>query len=162
MHGGVEIKNTYKILLITAAVVVVLDQASKAAVMGNLSQDQIIEVISGFFDLVYFRNPGAAFGIFNEGGLLRKLFLIATSSAALIVIWTLLKQSKDTAVSFGLSLIAGGAVGNLIDRIRFGSVVDFLYFHIGSYYWPAFNIADSAITVGVVIAAFFFYFRHQK
>lgn len=159
MHGGAPIKNL-RLLIITALAVLVIDQASKLVVVHYLWEGEVVEV-AGFFDLVHFRNTGAAFGIFNEGGVARRIFLIATSGAALAVIFFLIKETRDSLVALGLSLVAGGAAGNLIDRVRFGSVVDFLYFHAGPYYWPAFNIADSAISVGVGLSAVFYYFRHN-
>lgn len=159
MHGGDEIKNL-KLLVITALAVLVIDQVSKLIVIHYLWEGEVVEV-AGFFDLVHFRNPGAAFGIFNEGGVARRVFLVATSGAALAVIFFLLRETKDSLVALGLSLVAGGAAGNLIDRVRFGSVVDFLYFHAGTHYWPAFNIADSAITIGVGMSAIFYYLRHH-
>lgn len=152
MPGGAPIAKNLKIVTITALSVIALDQITKYVIMQKLYPAEIINVVSGFFDLVYFMNTGAAFGIFNEGGALRTIFLIGTSAIALIVIGVLIKQSKSPFLTFALSLIAGGAIGNLIDRLRFGSVVDFLYFHAGRWYWPAFNVADTAITVGVAFA----------
>lgn len=162
MHGGAEIKKNLKTILLTALAVTVLDQLTKHLVMRSLDLNQVVETVPGLFDLVYFKNPGAAFGIFNDGGAMRTVFLIATSLVSLVIIGVLMKQSKDALMTFGLSLIAGGAVGNLIDRVRFGSVVDFLYFHIGEYYWPAFNVADSAITVGVALAIASYYFAGRR
>ncbi len=162
MHGGAEIKKNLKTIFSTALAVTVLDQLTKYLVMRSLDLNQVVETVPGLFDLVYFKNPGAAFGIFNDGGTMRTVFLIATSLVSLVVIGVLMKQSKDALMTFGLSLIAGGAVGNLIDRARFGAVVDFLYFHIGEYYWPAFNVADSAITVGVALAIISYYFAGRK
>ncbi len=151
-----------KIILLTALSVTALDQLTKYIVMSSLDLNQVVETVPGLFDLVYFKNPGAAFGIFNDGGVWRTVFLIGTSVASLIVIGALLRQSKDSLMTFALSLIAGGAVGNLIDRVRFGAVVDFLYFHAGEYYWPAFNVADSAITVGVALAIASYYFAGRN
>ncbi|MBI5587637.1 MAG: signal peptidase II [Deltaproteobacteria bacterium] len=151
-------RQNLKMILFTALAVTVFDQLTKHLIMRSLSLNQVVGAIPGLFDIVYFKNPGAAFGIFNDGGVWRTVFLIGTSLVSLVVIGALMKQSKDTLMTFGLSLIAGGAVGNLIDRARFGSVVDFLYFHLGEYYWPAFNVADSAITVGVILA-FISYYR---
>lgn len=162
MHGGAEIKKNLKTIFFTALAVTVLDQLTKHLVMRSLSLNQVVETVPGLFDLVYFKNPGAAFGIFNDGGTMRTVFLIAISLVSLVIIGVLMKQSKDALMTFGLSLIAGGAVGNLIDRARFGSVVDFLYFHIGEYYWPAFNVADSAITVGVALAIASYYFAGRR
>ena len=153
--------KTAKILLPTAAAIIAADQATKAAVVSYLYPLQIVEAIPGLFNLVYFRNTGAAFGLFSGGGILSKLFLVAVTGAALVVLGFLLREAKGTGATFALSLIVGGAIGNLIDRLRFGSVVDFLDFHIGSLHWPAFNVADSAITVGVALTIWFRYFKIQ-
>lgn len=141
------------ILLVTGTVVAVLDQATKLLVAGYLYRNQVIEVIPGLFNLVYYRNTGAAFGVLNNGGTLKVLFLISTSLIALGVITYLVRETKSFILTFALSLVAGGAVGNLIDRLLYGSVIDFLEFYVKGYYWPAFNVADSAITVGVFLAA---------
>ncbi|MFQ5464995.1 MAG: signal peptidase II [Thermodesulfobacteriota bacterium] len=163
MPGGAEITGRLKIAALTAAVVAAADQVSKAAVMVRLLENQLVEVVSGFFNIVYFRNPGAAFGFLGGGwgGTARTVLLIALTAAALIVVGVLLRQARERLLVFSLSLIAGGALGNLVDRVRFGTVVDFLDFHIGRYHWPAFNVADSAITVGVALALFHHFFRHQ-
>lgn len=162
VRGGPDINRKLRILLLTAVPLVIIDQLTKAVVMRSLGLNESVTVINGFFDLVYFRNPGAAFSLFHSGGSLRTIFLIGTSLAALIVIAVLIRQAKDTLGIFSFSLIASGAVGNLIDRARYGEVIDFLYFHIGRYYWPAFNVADSAITTGVVLAFFAFYFQKPE
>ena len=107
-----------------------------------------VEVVPGFFSIVNVANPGAAFGILKGHG---SLALILIAIAALILIAYLLYISTDLTTVFALSLIAGGALGNLIDRIRLAEVVDFLDFYIGRYHWPAFNVADIAITCGVII-----------
>lgn len=162
VHGGAEIKKNLTTIFSTALAVAALDQLTKYIVMRSLALNQAVETVPGLLDLVYFKNPGAAFGIFNDGGVWRTVFLIATSLVSLVVIGVLLRQSKDSLMTFGLSLIAGGAVGNLIDRARFGAVVDFLYFHLGEYYWPAFNVADSAITVGVALAIASYYLAGRR
>lgn len=162
MHGGAEIRQNLKMIIFTAMAVTALDQLTKHLIMRSLGLNQAVVAIPGLFDIVYFKNPGAAFGIFNDGGVWRTVLLIGTSLVSLVVIGVLMKQSKDALMTFALSLIAGGAVGNLIDRARFGSVVDFLYFHLGEYYWPAFNVADSAITVGVVLAFISYYRAGRK
>ncbi|MBI5492993.1 MAG: signal peptidase II [Deltaproteobacteria bacterium] len=151
-----------RIFFITAASVIIADQATKAYIAARLWPNQVIEAVPGVFNIVYLKNPGAAFGILNEGGSLRRVILAGVSVAALAVIGFLVRESKDRLTSFSLSLIAGGAVGNLIDRVRFGEVVDFLDFHIGAYHWPAFNVADSAITVGVILAAFSYYLKPRR
>lgn len=131
-------------------------------VMQRLSPYEAIEVIPGFFNLVFYMNQGAAFGILNEGGMARKLFLIGTSLAALAIVAVLVWQSRSRLTTFALSLIAGGAVGNLIDRARFGFVVDFLDFYLSTRHWPAFNVADSAITVGVGLTIIIYFFSNEK
>ncbi|MBI5809989.1 MAG: signal peptidase II [Deltaproteobacteria bacterium] len=157
MLGGAPIGKNLKISLITGGAVVIVDQIVKLIIMTRMAIGSAVEVIPGLFNVVYIKNPGAAFGIFTRGGTTRTVFLIAVTAVALIIIRSLLRQSKNLLMTFGLSLIAGGAVGNLIDRLRFGSVVDFLDFYIGPYHWPAFNAADSAITTGVILALLSYY-----
>ncbi|WKZ33294.1 MAG: signal peptidase II [Thermodesulfobacteriota bacterium] len=162
MRGGVEIRANYKIFASVSAGIAVLDQLTKLAVMRSLHPYEAVEVVPGFFNIVYYLNKGAAFGILNQGGSLRKLFLIGVSLAALVLLAVLVRQSKDRLSLLAFSLVAGGAIGNLVDRIRFGSVVDFLDFHVASWHWPAFNVADSAITVGVGLVIFSYFFsRHE-
>ncbi|HHL39529.1 MAG TPA: signal peptidase II [Deltaproteobacteria bacterium] len=140
------------VVSVTACAVVVVDQLVKLLVISRLALHDVVEVVPGFFNLVHVRNPGAAFSILSDGGMVRTVFLVAVTAAALVVIAFLLRSATDRLTVAALSLVAGGAVGNLIDRLRFGEVVDFLDFHAGPYHWPAFNVADSAITVGVVLA----------
>ncbi len=121
---------------------------------------EAIAVIPGAFNLVNWLNTGAAFGIFSSGAAANRILLIAVTIVSLVVIGFLIRTARtenDKITTFALSLIGGGAVGNLIDRVRLGSVIDFLDFYTGSYHWPAFNIADSAITIGVILtlAGFF-------
>lgn len=142
------------LFLLTLLLVVGLDQISKMYVSSVMSLHATHPVIDGFFNITYLRNPGAAFGFLaNAAPLFRSLFLIAVSAAAIVMILYFLAKNRSAAMllTFSLSLILGGAVGNLIDRIRFGSVVDFLDFYIASHHWPAFNVADSAISVGAVL-----------
>jgi len=134
--------------------VAALDQATKLVITRSLSPYEAVEVIPGLFNIVHYLNKGAAFGILNQGGGLRRLFLIGVSVAALVLLAVLARQSRDRLSTLAFSLIAGGAIGNLVDRIRYGSVVDFLDFHVASWHWPAFNVADAAITAGVALAVF--------
>lgn len=137
-----------------AIAVIVLDQITKAVITEKLFMYGSHKVIDGFFSLVYVMNPGAAFG-FLAGApeIFRYLFFISvTVLAILLIIYYILKsKSQDVLMVISLTLIFGGAVGNLIDRIRFGAVVDFLDFYIGAWHWPAFNAADSAISIGAVL-----------
>ena len=132
-------------------VAIVLDQLTKAMVVDSLSLYESREIIPGFFNLVYVTNSGAAFSMLADvNSPWRHYFFLTIGSAALvgltIVYWKLRKA--NWLYSWALALIAGGAAGNLIDRVRFGSVIDFLDIYIGNYHWPAFNIADSAICIG--------------
>ena len=135
-----------------AALVVIIDQLTKLWIMTNFGLHEQQNVISGFFNLVYVTNTGAAFGFLaGSKSWLRQVFFVGVAVVALGVIvyaYGHLKRQGRIFV-YALGLIGGGAIGNLIDRLRFGSVVDFLDFYFGSYHWPAFNAADSAITVGV-------------
>ena len=135
-----------------AAVVVIIDQLTKLWIMTNLGLHDQQNVISGFLNLVYVTNTGAAFGFLaGSKSWLRQVFFVGVAAVALVVIMYAYGHLKKQGRMFvyALGLIGGGAIGNLIDRLRFGSVVDFLDFYLGGYHWPAFNIADSAITVGV-------------
>lgn len=159
--GRTEARKNLLLLLATALSVLVVDQASKALVLAFMKPYTAREVVPGLFNLVYVENRGAAFGILNRAGSIGTVFLVIVSLAALGVIYALLRKTRDRVAAFALSLIAGGAVGNLIDRLRFGFVVDFLDFYLGRYHWPAFNAADSAITVGVILAFYAFYLRRR-
>lgn len=134
--------------------VVCLDQASKFWIMHHFVLHESQVVIPGFFNLTYLTNNGAAFSILaGQPALWRQVFFLCMAGVALVFIWIAQRSygRRSLAYTMALSLIAGGAIGNMIDRIRFGFVIDFLDVFIGSHHWPAFNIADSAITVGVCL-----------
>ena len=134
-----------------SAAIVALDLYTKHLILGAFAYGDISTVTS-FFDLVRYHNEGAAFGFLNDAGGWQKWFFTAVSAIAAIVITYLIKKySEQKLFCFGLALVLGGAIGNLYDRITLGYVVDFLNFHINNYYWPAFNVADSAICVGVAL-----------
>lgn len=154
MRGGTAIKGNYKILVATIIIVAFIDQATKGLIVSSMPLDSGFEVIAGFFDIVHFRNTGAAFSLFSSGGAIKTIFLALTSIAALVIIAFLIKDEKRRLNVISFSLIAGGAAGNLIDRVRLGYVVDFLFFSIAGYHWPAFNVADSAITIGAALIAY--------
>ena len=152
MNRMQTLAGQYRLLVLTAAAIVLLDQMTKAWIQKTMLLHQSIPVIPDLFNLTYIRNPGAAFGLFaSGGGSLRSAFFIAVSVIALVVLSLLYtKAPRETwLLRFSLSLVMGGAIGNLIDRIRLGEVVDFLDFYLGSYHWPAFNVADSCITIGI-------------
>lgn len=139
-------------MLACAAFVVVADQLTKLWVVRHFRMYESREIIPGFFHLTYLTNTGAAFGFLaGEQSTLRQLFFVVVAMVALLAMGYFFRTLKDRSQLYtvAIGLISGGAVGNLIDRIRLGSVIDFLDFFIGRYHWPAFNVADSAITVGV-------------
>jgi signal peptidase II len=144
-----------------ALTVVLLDQISKYVVLKNLRLHESVPIVAGFFNMVHIRNRGMAFGLMNRPDINFGFYflVIATLGAVILLLFWFFKLKKDgNRITLGLSLILGGALGNLIDRLRFREVIDFLDFYLGTYHWPAFNIADSAITVGtfwVVINLFF-------
>lgn len=134
-----------------SAVVIALDLYSKHLIQSALAYGEHI-VVTPFFDLVLFLNQGAAFSFLADaGGWQRVFFSVFALVAAGIIIHLLRKHTGQKIFCLALSLILGGALGNLYDRLTLGHVVDFLYFHYHDYYWPAFNVADSAITVGVAL-----------
>jgi signal peptidase II len=140
-------------LLITFSVLF-LDRFTKWLVIRNIGLEDSIAVIPGLFRLTHLENPGAAFSIFAESASpYRTALLVAVSLAALAVVALLLwtRRSSFSSTTIALSLIAGGALGNLWDRVADGKVTDFLDFYIGSHHWPPFNLADSAIVVGALL-----------
>ena len=142
----------YKTLLIIVVGMVFLDQATKLYVDSHMKLHQSIEVIENFFQITYIRNSGAAFGILSgfKSPWLTRFFIFISLVAAGIILFCYHKTPENrrlTLMSF--ALIISGAIGNFIDRVFYGEVIDFLYFHWYKHYWPAFNVADSCITVGV-------------
>jgi signal peptidase II len=147
-----------KLTLAWVAFIVVADQITKLCVDHWMPLHRSIPVIDGLFSLTYIRNTGAAFGIFaGSAAAFRLPFLIAFSVVAIGFVLSMLRRLPDdqTGLISALSFIIGGALGNLIDRIAYGEVIDFLDFYWGPYHWPAFNLADSFITIGVLIIAFY-------
>jgi len=130
--------------------VIVADQAAKAMVLATLRPGEHI-VITGFFSLTLAFNPGAAFSFLAAAdGWQRWMFAAIAIAASAVILW-LLKRGGSATFCLGLALILGGAIGNLWDRLTLGKVVDFLLFHYGGWAYPAFNVADSAITVGAAL-----------
>jgi signal peptidase II len=137
--------------LALSALLVVLDQMSKYGMTRALVSGNGIEV-TPFFNLVLIYNRGAAFSLFsNASGWQRELFIAIALIASAWVVYLLRRYPRQTLFCFALSLILGGALGNVFDRLLLGAVVDFLDFHLAGYHWPAFNIADSAITCGAAL-----------
>lgn len=142
------------VFILGAAVIIALDQITKNAITSRFLMHESYAVINGFFNLVYVMNPGAAFGFLaSASATFRYVFFIGiTCLAIVLIIYYLVKSKPGNIVTvLSLALVFAGAVGNLIDRIRFGAVVDFLDVYIGTWHWPAFNVADSAITVGAIL-----------
>lgn len=143
--------------LAITATIIVLDIWTKAMVLRRIDQHEAVEVIPNFFQLVHVRNTGAAFGIgANAASKLVPLLLNIGALAVfgVVVVYALRSSVTDRVLQTGLHLILGGAVGNLLDRFRFGYVVDFLDVYIGRHHWPAFNVADSAICIGIALLFF--------
>lgn len=134
-----------------ALVVVLLDQASKIMMSQFLLYGQS-ETITSYFNLVMVYNKGAAFSFLSDQPGWQHYFFTAVSViASLFILWMLRRNPTQRLFCWSLALILGGAIGNLIDRIAYGHVIDFLDFHVGGWHWPAFNVADSAITVGATL-----------
>jgi len=144
----------YRPALIIGGTVLVLDQITKALVNNLMQLYQSVEIVPNFAHLTYLKNTGAAFGFLaGARSPLRILFFVLVSSVAIGCVLYLLKnlRSGRMAPVVSLSLILGGAIGNLIDRLRMGEVIDFIDLHWHHLHWPAFNVADSAITIGVIL-----------
>jgi signal peptidase II len=154
--------NKYARLAIVAGLVVSADQISKALILKNLPLHHSTPVIAGLFDITHILNPGGAFGLMaGMSAVMRAIVFLFISSMAVGLIFYFYYKTPPTykLLATGFALIFGGAIGNLIDRVRFGTVVDFLDFYIGNHHWPAFNIADSAITVGILIFIYHLAFK---
>jgi signal peptidase II len=137
--------------LIIALVVVVLDFVTKRWIETALDYGEHVR-LTGFFNLVLAYNAGAAFSFLSDaGGWQRWFFTVVSTGASILIIFLLRRHAADRLFCIALSLILGGALGNLWDRATLGHVVDFLDFHVAGYHWPAFNVADSAISVGAVL-----------
>jgi len=145
------VKKDYLLFIGVALIILLLDQVSKWMAVNHIEAHQSLSVIPGFFNLVLVKNKGMAFGIFSQtrSGFYYYFLLFTTIGAIGVILFFFfwIKRSKKW-LTVGLSLILGGALGNLVDRVRLGYVIDFLDFFLKGYHWPAFNVADSAVTVG--------------
>ena len=149
-------KRKYWVLLIFCFGILVLDQWTKSLIIQKLLLYQKVEVIQGFFNILHVRNTGGAFGIFggDKGGLGSILFVVVSLIAIGVIIFLFIKIKEDEkTLALSFSLILSGAIGNLIDRLRYGEVIDFLDFYLSSTHWPTFNVADSAICIGIGLMA---------
>jgi signal peptidase II len=154
-----EDPRRYLFLAGVVGTVFVVDQITKGLIQRTMRLHESIPIIDRLFSLTYIRNPGAAFGLFAEhGNGLRMAFFVTISVVAILFLWSLfLKTPKEAFLGrLSIAMVMGGALGNLVDRVRFGEVIDFLDFYIGTYHWPAFNMADSCISVGVALMLWYF------
>jgi len=156
------LNNKYSLLAGVAGLIVIADQVTKALILKSMPLYQSVSVIPGLFNITHIQNPGGAFGVLaNQSSNLRTIVFLLISSLAVGLIFWFYKNTPKTHpwLATAFAMIFGGAIGNLIDRIRFGKVVDFLDFYIGDLHWPAFNVADSAISIGITIFIFHLLFK---
>ncbi len=145
-------RRKYKVFLIVLFWILSVDQWTKYCVQSRLPLHHTVPVVKGFFNLTHVRNPGGAFGVMAgfKGRFGSTLFLLFSFAAIGTILFFFFKTRDDEEIlSLAFSLVLAGAIGNLIDRLRFGEVIDFLDFYFSSFHWPAFNIADAAISVGM-------------
>lgn len=155
-------KGKYGRLALIAGCIVLVDQITKAIVLYSMPLYDSIQIVPGFFNITFILNPGGAFGFLaKQDSSLRHFFFLGVTSVAICFIFYLYQKTPRThpVLATAFALIFGGAIGNLIDRVRFEKVIDFLDFHLGSYHWPAFNVADSAISIGIAIFLFHLVFN---
>ncbi len=144
--------SKFRFGLMLAIATLVLDQATKQWWLSLMAAHPEGIELTPFFNMVMVWNRGVSFGLFNQGdGDMQRWVLIAFTSVVVLFLLGWLRRSTKTGVSFGLGLVTGGAVGNIIDRFRFGAVADFLDLHAFGWHWPAFNVADAAIVAGVLL-----------
>jgi len=150
-NGGLRVNQQMRHGLATALIVLILDQASKWYLLISVMQPPQVIPVLPFFSLVSAWNRGISFGMFNSGSPYSGLILSGLATAIVIFLLNWLRKSDRKHISIAIGLIIGGAVGNIVDRAVHGAVYDFLDIFIGSYHWPAFNVADSGITIGAAI-----------
>ncbi len=147
-------RTKWPVALGTAALVIALDQLSKAVVAARMRLHDTIPLVDGFAALTYVRNTGAAFGLLAGRAVALRVpfFLLVSAVAVVLLVWFLRSvPAERRLIVAACGAVAGGAIGNMIDRMLLGEVIDFVDLSIGAYHWPAFNVADSAITVGVLV-----------
>ncbi len=148
-------------ILLVSAVVVVLDQITKALTRSNMDLYDSVPVITNFFHLTYVTNDGMAFGLNFPGGIY--VFSVISIILTIIIFMYLWKEKNNhILMRLSLALILAGAIGNLIDRLRFGEVVDFFDFMIGDFHWYIFNVADSSVTIGMILFLYFSFYIQPK
>ena len=156
-------KLKYLILIVVSAIVLVIDQATKLSIDRSMDLHSSTTVVENFFNITYLRNKGAAFGVLANSGYRLPFFILVSLVAIAVIIVVFYRLRPDQKfTAFSLALIFSGALGNLIDRVRLGEVIDFLDAHWYSHHWPAFNIADSAICVGVFLLAIDMFIEEKR
>ena len=153
MSYKLQLRLPYVFLVLT---ILILDRWTKALIQTDFDLNESVTVIDGLFNITYVRNTGVAFGIFSSisSPLKAVLLSIFTAFAAVTVIaYSVRSSSGNRLLQIALALILGGALGNLYDRLAYGYVIDFLEFYAGTFHWPSFNVADSAVSTGVVLLA---------
>ncbi|RLB19267.1 MAG: signal peptidase II [Deltaproteobacteria bacterium] len=158
-------KKGRHLMIWPAIAVFCLDQVSKWLVAHHIPLFQSRVIIPGLFNLVHTHNRGIAFGLLNRDSSSPTIFLITAASLVVIVvliIWYVRSTEKDTFLTLGISLIMGGTLGNMTDRLRLGLVVDFLDIYLGRFHWPAFNVADSSITIGTFMIGLSLILSHKR
>ena len=149
-------------LYLISLFVFLLDILSKNFIQKKIIYGEQVEITS-FLSFVHFQNTGAAFSFLSDQGGWQRYFLIAISLLAVLYIpWLINQYKKNILIVIGLLLILGGAIGNLYDRISYGYVIDFVYLHIAEFHWPAFNVADSAISLGVLLFLYGSFKNYKK
>ena len=154
MTSKLQVRLPYILLV---AVTLCLDRWSKSLIESRLNLNESVSVIDGLFNITYVRNTGVAFGIFSSISSPSKSMLLSVFTAIaviVVVVYSFRSPARNRILQIALGFILGGALGNLYDRVRFGYVIDFIEFYYRSYQWPSFNVADSAISAGVVLLAF--------
>jgi len=159
-----QLKNII-LLVIATFVLVAIDQATKCYVVRNIKASDPIVIFDNFFEFTYTLNPGVAFGFLAEGdsSWRHPFFITVTIMAIVFIAYTFLTLKEDhNLMRFSLCLILSGALGNFVDRLRLKAVIDFISVHFYDHYWPAFNIADALITIGVALMAIDLIVHHKK
>lgn len=136
---------------VLAAIVVLLDQATKLCILSLVMQPPQVISVAPFFNLVLVWNRGITFGLFDSPSQIVPWLLVALALVIIVGLTVWLRRVEGLWPIYAMGLIIGGAIGNVVDRIRLGAVVDFIDLHVGGYHWPAFNLADTAIVAGVVV-----------
>jgi len=148
--------------LLIAVVIMALDQITKWWIVEQVMRPPQVIPVTSFFNLVMGWNKGVSFGMFASDSPLNRWILPALALAVVAALTVWMWKNTDTLIGAAIALVIGGALGNVIDRVRYGAVADFLDFFIGTYHWPAFNVADIAITCGAGLLIFDSLFRKQE